>query len=62
MAAPDIYNQVFIEANGLLLSENTTITTSLTSDDQDVLTTIKGWALRSRSRRRIQPISSKSPE
>lgn len=39
-----LYDQVFIEAQGLLLAENTSINTDLTSDDQDVMTTVKGFA------------------
>lgn len=42
--ALELYDQVFIELNGLLLSENTSISTDLTSDDQDVMTTVKGWS------------------
>jgi len=39
-----LYDQVYCEMQGLLLSENTSITTDLTSDDQDVMTTVKGWS------------------
>lgn len=39
-----LYDQMFIEANGQLLAENTSISTDLTSDDQDVMTTVKGWS------------------
>lgn len=39
-----LYDQVYIEANGKLLAENTSVNTDLTSDDQDVLTTVKGWS------------------
>lgn len=42
--ALDLYDQVYVEANGLLLSENTSVSTDLTADDQDVLTTAKGYA------------------
>jgi hypothetical protein len=41
--ALDLFDQVFIELNGLLLSDNTSITTDLMGDDQDVLTTVKGF-------------------
>lgn len=39
-----LYDQVFIEMQGKLLAENTSVTTDLTSDDQDVMTTVKGWS------------------
>jgi hypothetical protein len=42
--ALDLYDQVYIEAQGMLLAENTSISTDLMSDDQDVLTTAKGFA------------------
>lgn len=42
--ALDLYDQVYMETNGLLLSENTSISTDLTSDDQDVMTTVKGFS------------------
>ena len=42
--ALDLYDQVFIEMQGLLLSENTSVSTDLTSDDQDVMTTVKGFS------------------
>ena len=42
--ALDLYDQVFIEVQGQLLAENTSINTDLTSDDQDVMTTVKGWS------------------
>ena len=41
--ALDLYDQIFIELNGILLAENTTISTDLMGDDQDVETTVKGW-------------------
>ncbi len=44
MASLDLYDQVFCEVQGLLLSENTSINTDLMSDDQDVMTTVKGWS------------------
>lgn len=42
--ALELYDQMFIELNGKLLSENTSLSTDLSSDDQDVMTTVKGWA------------------
>ena len=42
--ALDLYDQVYVEANGLLLAENTSVSTDLMADDQDVLTTAKGYA------------------
>jgi hypothetical protein len=44
MAALDLHDQVFVEMNGLLLSDNTSVTTDLTADDQDVDTTVRGFA------------------
>lgn len=42
--ALDLYDQVFVEVNGKVLSENTSVTTGLVGDDQDVETTVKGFA------------------
>lgn len=42
--ALELYDQMFIELNGKLLAENTSLSVDLTSDDQDVMTTVKGWA------------------
>jgi hypothetical protein len=44
MAALTLYDQIYIELNGQLLAENTSINTDLMGDDQDVETTVKGWA------------------
>jgi len=42
--ALELYDQLFIELNGKLLAENTSLSVDLTSDDQDVMTTVKGWS------------------
>lgn len=42
--ALELYDQLFIELNGILLAENTSLSVDLTSDDQDVMTTVKGWS------------------
>jgi hypothetical protein len=39
-----IYDQVFAQANGALLSENTEIDTELTSNIAQILTIVKGFA------------------
>lgn len=44
MAAPDIYDQIYIFLNGQLLAESTQIQTSLESDDQKIMTLVKGFA------------------
>ena len=41
--ALDLYDQVFMEVNGKLLAENTSVTTGITGDDQPVETTVHGW-------------------
>lgn len=41
--ALDLYDQVFMEVNGKLLAENTSVSTGITGDDQQVLTTVKGY-------------------
>ncbi len=43
MAALTLYDQIYVEANGKLLAENTSVSTDLMGDDQDVLTTVKGY-------------------
>jgi len=42
--ALELYDQLFIKLNGKLLAENTSLSVDLTSDDQDVMTTVKGWS------------------
>lgn len=42
--ALELYDQLYIELNGKLLAENTSLSVDLTSDDQDVMTTVKGWS------------------
>src|SRR5215468_7357927 len=44
MAAPDIYDQIYAYINGGLLVESTTIQTALESDDQKIMTLVKGFA------------------
>ncbi len=44
MAALDIYDQIYVFINGQLLVESTTMQTGLESDDQKVLTLVKGFA------------------
>ena len=39
-----LYSNLFLSANGVLLSENATVETELTADIQDVATMVKGWA------------------
>ncbi len=40
----ELYDQVFVEVQGKVLAENTSVTTGLTGDDQDVETTVKGFS------------------
>lgn len=39
-----VYEQTYLFANGIALAENTTVESSLESDDQDVMTTVLDWA------------------
>jgi hypothetical protein len=44
MAALTLYDQAYVEVNGKLLAENTSVSTGLVGDDQDVETTTKGFS------------------
>lgn len=44
MADPQLYDQYFAYLNGALLAENTSLDIELRGDDQEILTTAKGFA------------------
>ena len=39
-----IYDQMYVYVDGALLAENTSVDLSWEGDNQDVLTTVQGWA------------------
>lgn len=53
MASVSLYDQFYVFADGSLLVENQTIELSLESDDQDVMTIVKGFAGQTPSPKKI---------
>lgn len=53
MADPQLYDQYYVYANGALLAENTSLDIELQGEDQEILTTAKGFAGMTPSPRKV---------